>query len=139
MKENDSTESQWEEREIFIVYKWVNWPWLYSIFLLWQWVRLVRFRSQDFLHVSNKTLNSWNIDKDSIAWHPTLHFYPLSSTFLLMAFICVNCCPTQFRTEQTNSMSECAVHISVALTSDLDYLSVEVGFCHDLVKKLYVI
>ena len=36
----------------------------------------------------------WNIDKDSIAWHPTEHFYPLSSTFLLMAFICVNYCPT---------------------------------------------
>ena len=62
--------------------------------IIWQWVRLVRFRSQDFLHVSKKTLNSWNIDKDLIAWHPTEHFYPLSSTFLLMAFICVNYCPT---------------------------------------------
>ena len=51
----------------------------------------------------------WNTDKDSIAWHPTEHFYTLSSTFLLMSVICVNCCPTQFRTGQTNNMSECAV------------------------------
>ena len=34
LKENDSPESQREEREIFIIYKLVNWPWLYSIFVV---------------------------------------------------------------------------------------------------------
>ena len=100
-----------------------------------------------------------SIHRDSIAWHPTEHFYPLSSTFLLMAVICVNCYPTQSRTGQTNNVSQCAVsclfpdlwfrHLGnkwfdltpgvIYRQPPTQYLTVEVGFCHDLVNKLGII
>ena len=78
-----------------------------------------------------------SIHRDSIAWHPTEHFYPLSSTFLLMAVICVNWSPTQ-----TNNVSECVVPWPLrkqAATNTGRTVTVEVGFCHDLVNKLGII
>ena len=76
-----------------------------------------------FIHVDVQDVS---IQKDSIAWHPTEYFYPLSSTFLLMAVICVNFSPTQ-----TNNVSECVVQcplIKQAATNTGPTSQLKLGF-----------